>query len=78
MDSTQLRVWRKAQGMTQQRLAEQLGVSRRTVINWEAGGQINHGRMLGLACQALGKEKPANVGTTLTGKPYGPVPKGKG
>jgi len=39
-----IRVLRKAQGWTQQRLADQMGVSRRTVLEMEQGGNIglNH------------------------------------
>lgn len=36
---------RKALGLTQQQIADQLTVSRQTVVGWEKGAEIKEGRM---------------------------------
>jgi DNA-binding XRE family transcriptional regulator len=36
---------RKALGLTQQQVADKLGVSRQTVVGWEKGAEIDEGRM---------------------------------
>lgn len=47
-----VRAWRKARGMSQTELADALGVTWRTVSNWERGASIP--RMVGLALDGLG------------------------
>lgn len=36
---------RKALGLTQQQIADRLGVSRQTVVGWESGREIDEARM---------------------------------
>lgn len=50
-----IRAWRKARGLSQTELADALGVTWRTVSNWERGASIP--RMVGLALRGLG-DKP--------------------
>lgn len=40
---------RKALGLTQQQIADKLGVSRQTVVGWEKGDEINEARMDGVS-----------------------------
>ena len=53
MERFDLRDWRKARNMTQATLASALGVTPRTIINWEQGDTVPAGDLLELACQAL-------------------------
>jgi transcriptional regulator with XRE-family HTH domain len=57
MEPENFKAWRKAQGLTQAQAGEQLGVDRGTIIRWENGTRAPAGKLLELACQALGKEK---------------------
>ena len=57
MDSVQFREWRKARGWTQARTAEEMGVSRDTVIRWENEGLCRNGRLVELACERLAQER---------------------
>lgn len=53
MDGKQLRIWRKGQGLTQQELAERLGVARPTVNRWEAGVQPMPEKMVALSLETV-------------------------
>lgn len=41
MTGFELRIWRKGMGWTQERAAEELGVSRRSYIAWEKSSEIS-------------------------------------
>lgn len=56
MNGFQLRDWRKSFGLSQDDLAGKLGVSRETIVRWEAGAKISHPGMLELACKQLEQE----------------------
>ena len=53
MEQFNLKMWRKAHKLTQATLADRLGVSKRTVINWEHGDTGAAGNLVELACKAL-------------------------
>lgn len=57
MDKDQLKAWRKARGQSQVQAAEDLGVSRSTLIRWERGEPQQYAVLLALACEAL-ERKP--------------------
>ena len=50
---TDFKAIRKQLGLTQQAMAEELGVSRPTIIGWERQGDEHLNRMVYLAIQAL-------------------------
>lgn len=53
MDGNDIRVWRRQRHITQERLAELLGVHAITVANWERGRYAIPSGMLALALEAL-------------------------
>ena len=53
MTNLELKRWRINQGMTQQQLAERLGVSLRLINGWECGTEVCHRKMLDLAILGL-------------------------
>lgn len=53
MDGSDIRAWRRQRRITQQRLAELLGVHPVTVANWERGHHAIPATMLALALEAL-------------------------
>jgi transcriptional regulator with XRE-family HTH domain len=54
MDGEELRRRRDALGMSQEQLADALGVYQTTITRWETGGrEIRHPRILALALDAL-------------------------
>lgn len=54
MNGPDLRRRRHALGLSQQKLAERLGVAKMTVSRWERGTlRIEHPRLLALALEAL-------------------------
>jgi transcriptional regulator with XRE-family HTH domain len=57
MKGDKLRERRQALGLTQQRLADRLGVSRNTVARWEREEMAIPG-FLGLALKTIEREKP--------------------
>lgn len=57
MDKREIRERRKRLGLSQEKFGELLGVSRRTVIDWEAGKPVAHEKMLELACKQLEAEQ---------------------
>lgn len=52
MTPAAFRAWRRRMGWSQQAAANALGISRRTVINYEQG-KPEPSRVVGLACAAL-------------------------
>ncbi len=50
MGGFELRIWRVGMGWSQERAAEELGVSRRTYVAWEKNGAT---RLVELATKAL-------------------------
>lgn len=50
-----LKAWRSRLGLTQASAAEALGVPKRTLEGWEAGRDMNHPKLVGLACAAVSK-----------------------
>ena len=60
-----LRALRQAQGLTQAQLAERIGSSRRSVIDWEAGRREPQ-RMARMAIAAVG----AGLGARRPGAPF--------
>lgn len=54
MTPASLAEWRKARGMSQQTLADVLGCSRRSIVNWE-GGTNAIPQYIALACAAIAK-----------------------
>lgn len=52
MHETNLRLWRETNKLTQQALADELGVSRQTIVNWECS-HIELPKMLQLAIRGL-------------------------
>ena len=58
MDGETLKQARAALGLTQEQLAEALGLPRVTITRWETGTvAIRHGRLVALALEALHKRK---------------------
>ncbi|PJR12747.1 helix-turn-helix transcriptional regulator [Sinorhizobium meliloti] len=55
MHGSDLKAWRKQQGLTQTDLASELEVSRQTVIGWESGGALP--KMLALALKELERSR---------------------
>lgn len=55
MTGYELRIWRKGMEWTQERAAEELGVSLRTYANWERSGGIT--RVAALATKGLSVER---------------------
>lgn len=55
MTAESLAAWRKAQGLTQQALADALGCSRRALVNWEGGAHAIP-PYIALACAALARK----------------------
>lgn len=53
MDGNDIRAWRRDRRITQERLAEMLGVHAITVANWERGRYTIPSGMLALALEAL-------------------------
>jgi transcriptional regulator with XRE-family HTH domain len=56
MDSEDLKRRRKALGLTQEQLAQALGVTRQSVYLWETGTRLPAGRLLDLAMRGLEQE----------------------
>ena len=65
MTGTELRERRRALGLTQEALADRLGVSRVTLAKWETDTlRIEHAAMLALALDALSQERAARQETS--------------
>jgi len=52
----QLKDWRKARKLTQERLASELGISKRTLIRWEQGEEQQFPKLLDMALAHLGEK----------------------
>ena len=52
MDGESFKAWRQGKGWSQQRAADELGVTKRSVIYWEKGTHPVT-RLVELACEAL-------------------------
>ncbi|NBB49024.1 helix-turn-helix domain-containing protein [Rhizobium sp. CRIBSB] len=66
MNGEELKLWREGQGKSQKELADDLDVSRHSVMKWERSDRIP--RLLELAISALQKELPpivAGKGSTI-------------
>jgi transcriptional regulator with XRE-family HTH domain len=53
MDGKELAAWRRERGLTQEQLAQLLGVHKLTVSQWESGRRNTPGRLLELALEAV-------------------------
>jgi len=67
MNATEFRTWRERVGLTQQQVADRMGVSRTTIQNWESGTPIP--RTVEMSCEIwerrLKQESPATGPVTL-------------
>lgn len=59
MKGKELKMWREGQGKSQKELADDLGVSRHSVIKWEQESEIP--RLVELAVSALDKDAPVRL-----------------
>ena len=56
MEPDKLKAWRKARKLTQERLASELGISKRTLIRWEQGEEQQFPKLLDMALAHLGEK----------------------
>ena len=70
MNAADLRAWRAELGLTQEQAADLLDIAPNTLRSWEQRDQIQHARILGLACAALlGRLRPYQAATAEHAEP---------